>query len=284
MGSLDLRKLKEFRQKTFRLDARERVKNPEDALGFINERGYVFFWPITGYTFPSLWTAVAGDRPVASEHDDPGHTTWGWKDDSLAKRIWYYAKVIRRKATFISLTELPFFYALSENYGSPEEDHLIAYREGRLTLAAKQIYDALLEKGALTTLDLRRESRLMNAKETVFNRALEDLQRDFKVLPVGIAEAGAWRYSYIYELTYRFHPDLMEKARCISEAEARQELMRSYFASLGACGEKDVVKFFQWSKWLVQRTVEKLIEGGGLIEVCHPTASERWLSLPELSG
>ena len=48
---------------------------------------------------PSLWTAVAGDRPVADAHDDPGHITWGWKDRSLDKKIWYYGKILRRKAT-----------------------------------------------------------------------------------------------------------------------------------------------------------------------------------------
>ncbi len=66
---------------------------------------------------PSLWTAVAGDRPVADKHDDPGHITWGWKYKALGKKIWYYAKTLRKKATMISLEIAPYFYALSENYG-----------------------------------------------------------------------------------------------------------------------------------------------------------------------
>ena len=43
---------------------------------------------IKGIAFPSLWTAVAGDRPFADEHDDPGHVTWGWKDTAPGQRIW----------------------------------------------------------------------------------------------------------------------------------------------------------------------------------------------------
>ncbi len=81
---------------------------------------------------------MAGDRPVADAHDDPGHATWGWKDGALQKKIWYYGKILRHKATIISLEIAPYFYALSENYGLPEEDYLIAYHEGRLTQSAKR--------------------------------------------------------------------------------------------------------------------------------------------------
>ncbi len=60
----------EYRQSTFRL--RHRVRSLDEALNFVNERGYIFFWPIKDLVFPSLWAAVAGDRPVPDEHDDPG--------------------------------------------------------------------------------------------------------------------------------------------------------------------------------------------------------------------
>src|SRR3990172_6618102 len=133
----------------------------------------------------------------------------------------------------ISLEVAPYFYALSENYGSPEEDYLIAYQEGRLSQAAKQMYETLLDKGALNTLDLRRESKLANAKESEFNKALEQLQSDFKILPVGVAEAGAWRYSHIYEIVPRHFPDLPERARRISESQARAKLLELYFNSVG---------------------------------------------------
>jgi len=70
------------------------VRTKEQAIAYVEERGFVYFWPIKGVMMPSLWQAVAGDRPVASEHDDPGHVTWGWKDGLLGERLWYYAKVL----------------------------------------------------------------------------------------------------------------------------------------------------------------------------------------------
>src|SRR5512134_3373194 len=224
MPTLDLKRLNLHRTRTFNLPPSKRLSSPSQALKFVNARGFVYFWPIKGIDLPSLWTAVAGNRVVADKHDDPGHVTWGWKDNALGKKTWYYAKILRRKATLISLEIAPYFYALSENYGSPEEDYLLAYEEGRLTQAAKQVYEALLKEGALNTLDLRKAAKLTNAKESEFNKALEVLQSDFKILPVGVAEAGAWKYSFIYEITTRHYPELQEQARFIGESEARTKL------------------------------------------------------------
>jgi uncharacterized protein YcaQ len=232
---------------------------------------------------PSLWEAVGGSYPVASEHDDPFHVTWRWKDDALDKKIWYYGKILRRKATFISLEIAPYFYALSENYGSPEEDYLVAYEEGRLTQAAKQVYEALLDKGALDTISLRKSARLLNAKESEFNRALENLQKDFKIMPVGIAEVGAWKYAYRYDITARHMPELPEKARLIGEAEARQKLMELYFRSVGAAQLRDVTRLFGWPPELVKRTVERLVQSGVVVAgVAHPTFKGEWVALPGL--
>ncbi|HLE91765.1 MAG TPA: crosslink repair DNA glycosylase YcaQ family protein [Anaerolineales bacterium] len=284
MPRLDLKKLNSHRARTFRLPPSLRVTSPKAALHFVNARGFVYFWPIKGIDLPSLWTAVAGNRVVADKHDDPGHVTWGWKDNALGRKIWYYAKILRRKATMISLEIAPYFYALSENYGSPDEDYLLAYEEGRLTQAAKQVYEALLKEGALNTIDLRRAAKLANAKESEFNKALEVLQSDFKILPIGVSEAGAWKYSFIYEIVSRHYPDLAEKARSISEAEARRKLVELYFASVGAAQERDVNKLFGWQKELTARTISGLIEKRKLVKSEHPKQKAEWLVLPELCG
>ncbi len=283
MLTINLKKLKGLRARTFRLPPTKRIKNPQEALDFVNERGFIYFWPITGILLPTLWVAAAGDRPVPNEHDDPGMVTWGWKDEALGKKIWYYGKILRRKATFISMEAAPYFYALSENYGSPEEDYLLAYKEGRLTQAAKQVYEVLLDKGSLDTITLRKEARLLNEKDSAFNRALEDLQMDFKILPMGIAEVGAWKYAFRYDITARYLPELPERARLIGEAQARQELMKLYICSVGAATPRDVVKLLGWPLDLVNRTVTRLA-GNGIVSagVAHPQANGEWVALPEV--
>jgi hypothetical protein len=283
MPVLDLKKLNTHRARTYRLSPFSRVRSPRAARDFVNARGFVYFWPIKGIEFPSLWTAVAGNRVVADKHDDPGHITWGWKDNALGKKVWYYAKVLRRKATMISLDVVPYFYALSENYGSPEEDYLLAYEAGRLTQAAKQLYEALLTEGPLHTIDLRSAAKLTNARESEFNKALEVLQADFKILPVGVAKAGAWKYAFIYEIVSRHYPELPEKARFISEAEARWKLLELYFESVGAAQERDVHKLFGWQKELTVRSIVGLIEKQKLAKTEHPNEKGEWLALPGLT-
>ncbi len=284
MPTLDLKKLNSYRARTFRLPPSPRVASPKAALQYVNERGFIYFWPIKGIDLPSLWVAVAGNRVVADKHDDPGHVTWGWKDNALGKKFWYYAKILRGKATMISLEVAPCFYALSENYGSPEEDYLLAYEEGRLTQAAKQVYEALLKEGALNTIDLRRVAKLTNARESEFNKALEVLQKDFKILPVGVAKVGAWKYAFIYEIVTRHYPDLAEKARFISEGEARTKLTELYFHSVGAAQERDVSKLFGWQKELSARTMTGLVEKRKLVKTEHPKQKGEWLALSELIG
>lgn len=278
-AELSAERLRAFRAETFRLNAP--LTRPEQALEWVNERGFVFFWPIQGFSLPGLWTAVAGERPVAAAHDDPGHITWAWKDAATEKRLWYYAKVLRRKATLIAQEVVPFFYALSENYGAPEEDHLIAYHEGRLTLAARQIYEALLE-GPLDTICLRRKARLTQASDSEFNHALERLQAGFKILPVGVAQAGAWRYAYRYAVTAYHYPELPEKARAIGEASARETLLRLYFRTVGGATVREVERLFNWGREVTHRALKRLLQDGTLIQTCYENQREEWLALKEL--
>ncbi len=237
---MELNQLAAYRAETYKPEG---VKSLVGAVRFVNERGFVFFWPIQGVELPSLWVAVAGDRPVASSHRDSGHKTWGWKDRMLGQKRWYYAKVLRRKATMISLEAAPYFYALSENYGEPESDYLEQFQAGRLSPAAKRVYEVLLGEGATHTQKLRRKAGL---EPYAFGKALDELQADFKVLPVGVAEAGRWKYAFIYECVHRHHPELLEQARPIGSLEAREHLLTLYFRSVGVALLSDVHKLFGW--------------------------------------
>ena len=282
MTRILIERLSAYRRRTYHLPPARPLASQSQARRFVDQRGFIFFWPIKGVELPSLWTAVAGDRPVADAHDDPGHVTWGWKDDALPKRIWYYAKVLRRKATVISLEAAPFFYALTQNFGSLEEDHIFAYEEGRLTLAARNIYDALLSAGPLDSISLRKAARMTGAKESEWNRALEDLQMDFKILPVGVPEAGSWKYAFVYDIAARHYPALPQQARRITESKARGRLLELYLAAVGVARRRDVLHLFGWPPELADRTIHHLVRNGFVTLAAHPTQQGEWLALPSL--
>lgn len=263
MTSIPLERIRAYRQDTFNLQPGKRLKSADEAVEFANQRGFLFFWPIKGVLLPSLWGAVAGDRPVPDQHDDPGHITWDWKDSLLGQRRWYYAKVLRKKATIISLVRAPDFYALSRNYGAPDEDYLTLYEQGLLTQEAKTVYETILREGALDTVALRRATRMTSREsDSRFNRALADLQADFKILPMGVAKAGAWNYAFIYEITARHFPDLPEAAHAISEREARSSLLGDYLRALGAVQKSDIQRLFGWGKTEIQAAAQSLVDAG----------------------
>ncbi len=267
MPQISQSSLNQYRAQTFRLVPGTHLTSLDEAVEYIDQRGFVFFWPYKGIEFPSLWSAVAGDRPVADAHDDPGHVTWGWKDSLLGQKRVYYARVIKKRNTFLSLHALPFFYALSPNYGSPEEDYMIDYEAGRLTAEARSVYEALLDNGPLDTIALRKASHLTSrGSDALFNRALETLQISFRILPTGVSQAGAWNYAFIYDLVTRHYPDVISQAHPISEWEARRELVMLAMDTLGGARVADLQRLFGWPAALLEKALQKLAEAGRLVE------------------
>jgi uncharacterized protein YcaQ len=92
------------------------------------------------------------------------------------------------------------------------------------------------------------------------------LQSDFKVLPIGVAKAGRWRYAFIYELAGRHYPELPDRARSIPEDEARVTLLKRYFYSVGAARQRDVAKLFGWPMSDIEAAVLKLCEEGIVLQ------------------
>jgi uncharacterized protein YcaQ len=265
-------RLRAYRAAAFRLSRGRRVRTPRQALSFVNERGFAFFWTIDGIDLPSLWTAVAGDRRVPREHDDPGHVTWGWKDSALSQRRWFYAKLLRGKSTMVSLKTLPYFYALSERLGDLD-DYDLAYDAGRLSREARAVADALRLNGAQHTVALRQLTHLASeASKPRFDKALHDLQRGLWVVPVGVAEAGAWRYAFIYELFDRWFPSIARQARDIPRDVARRHLTRLYLDSVGAADVRQVRSLFGWGQPEVEQALEAVVGAGNAFRL----ADGRW--------
>ncbi|TET53133.1 MAG: hypothetical protein E3J64_04055 [Anaerolineales bacterium] len=249
-----------------------RIRTVDQARAFVEEVGFCFFWPIKSIEMPSLFHAIAGRvRSVPMEHDDADNgKCWGWKDESLGQKWWYYGKLLRRRATLVSLDLLPSFYACSDNFGSLD-DYLEEYDDGRMTAEAKAIYEALLEHGPLDTIRLRRESRLAaKAAKSRFERALVELQVGLKVLPIGVARTGGWNYAFTYELLQRHFPDLPKRARSIKRSEARRTLVARYLQSVVTADRKMITKVFHvlgWTPTELDRTIAALLEEGAVQEV-----------------
>jgi len=153
-----------------------------------------------------------------------------------------------------------------KNYGDLD-DYLQEYAEGRLTAEAKAVYEALLEHGPLDTVRLRREAHMSTqSAKSRFERALVELQVGLKVLPVGVAEAGAWRYAFLYELLPRWFPDVPERARAIGRGEARRHILLRYLRNVVAATPAQAARLFGWTTPEVERAAAQL-EAAGEVRV-----------------
>jgi len=278
------KQIHQYRSNTYRIKPDIRLHTIIDAVNFVNERGFMFFWPITGLDLPSLWCGVAGDRPVPNNHDDPGHITWRWKDDLLGKKKWFYAKILLRRSTIISLKLIPYFFALSQSVHECLEDITYIYEQGKISTEEKQIFKALTLSGPLDTITLRTQSNL-SAPESAsrFNRALELLQRDFRIMPSGISQNGRWRYAYIYQTVYTVFPELIERSLQISKEEAINTILRSFFQSNGAGTIKEIQKLFRWSEPDINVSINSLIISGEIIQAITDAGKDRDIfAIPEL--
>jgi hypothetical protein len=223
-------------------------------------------------------------------NDEALGKTWTWKDTLPARGLVYYGKLLRNKATFLSLDVLSSFYALSPNFGG-EDDYRQEYDEGRLSREAKTICDLLLVRGELPTGELRRLAHLSaRSHKYRFERAIVELQRKLTVAKVGTADAGPWHYSYVYDLFVRAYPATVEAARFLVAPNARRRIVRRYLASTVVSSRRYLGWLFSWDREAVDETVEGLVHAGEAREVymedrgCECVVTNAQSSLAERNG
>ena len=229
--------LQAVRAERYRQRTHLRVRTEEEAVDFLNGVGLCLLFSARDIELPSLWGALCGeDRPLPSHHDNHElGLAWHWKDKLPVEGRVLYGKFLRKRPVFISLDLAPYFYALSPNYGDLAEDYLLDYHDGRLSVEAKQVYEVLLDQGALPTSRLRREAGLSGkGNASRFDRALAELQMDFRIAKVAISDANRWGYCYVYDLLPRHFPEAVSAAKTITGPQARETILLRYLQTVVA--------------------------------------------------
>jgi hypothetical protein len=264
---LALETLRVLRAERYHQRSYLQVKAESDALDFLNDVGLSLLFSASDMELPSLWGALSGSDapPPRSNRSRKVGLAWRWKDTLPIEGKVLYGKFLRKKPVFISLDLAPHFYALSPNYGEPAEDYLIDYQDGKLSIEAKQIYEALLEMGALPTSRLRREASLSGkTNASRFERGLAELQMQFRITKVATSDANRWGYMYVYDLFHRHFGDVVAASREISGTLARETILLRYLHTVVATTEADVARLFGWMPRDVERLVERLASEGRL--------------------
>jgi hypothetical protein len=266
-AGLTLHSVQTARAERYRQCPNLRVQTQDEALDFLNDVGLCLLFSAKDVELPSLWGALCGeDRPLPNHHDSRElGLAWNWKDELPVAGKVLYGKFLRKRPVFVSLDLAPCFYALSPNYGDPAEDYLQDYLDGRLTVEAKQVYEVLVDQGALPTSRLRREAGLSGkSNASRFDRALAELQMDYRITKVAISDANRWGYCYVYDLLSRYFPEVIEAAKAISGRQARETILLRYLRTVVAATPQEVRKLFGWQPGDIDRLTERLAAEGRL--------------------
>jgi hypothetical protein len=225
-----------------------RIRSAAGALRFINRLGFCYAFTAGPGGLPGLFD-VLDTRSV----DRMWSWAWEWKDVLASGRQVHYGKVIRRKPAYISLEMLPSFYALSGNVGEAD-DHLQAYREGRLSALAKAVYEQILADAPLSTWALRRRFVARGESGARFHRALDDLQEKFLVAKVG--EESEWRNGFIWNAFHRWMPHVVKSAAGLRSDRAAAAVLERYLVAVGVAGADDIAALFGWTANSIARAAE----------------------------
>ena len=249
MGNPSWREVARYRTAVL---TRHRVRTKRAALAFVNHLGFCYAFTSGPGGLPGLFDVLA-TRSV----DRRWEWAWQWKDELAAEKKLLYGKVIRRKPTYVSLRFVPHFFTLTGNAGEAD-DYMQAYRDGRLSLLAREIYEHVREHGPCSTWMLRKQfvsrgergAALHHpAQGAAFHRALSDLQGRFLISKVGESERGS--YSFIWDTFDRWLPQVVRAAGTITTARAATEVLERYLRTTGAAPATEMTRLFDLSPRLL---------------------------------
>jgi len=230
--------------------APHRVRSKREALRFVNALGFCYaFTPGPG-DLPGLFDVLA-TRSV----DRMWSQTWQWKDELATDRRLFYGRLLKRKPTFVSLRYLPHFFSLTGNAGEPD-DYAQAYREGRLSLLAKEIYEYLRATGPCSTWVLRKQFVVHADRTGPFHRALRMLQERCLIAKVAEQESGS--YAYIWDTFHRWLPQAVSAAGSITTQTAAVRVLERYVRTVGAVRVHAAADLFEWSPVIFTQAMRSL--------------------------
>ncbi len=215
--------------------------------------------PISGTELPSIQASAR--EPWA---------WWDWKQTLPERKACYYAKVLRRRGTFIAWDWFPLFYAA---HADPRP-YWRQYREGLLDRAGKQILDLLDRRGPLMTREIRLAFGPRSKENTRrVKSTLVDLQTRFLITAAG-GDTDGWSH-HRWALVDGWVPmGLLMAGRGLPREDARARLIARFAENVVATTPADIAWVFGWERRQVDSLVADLV-------ACNQMVAAR---APELGG
>jgi len=157
--------------------------------------------------------------PRNVQKDPEANLTWTIKDKILRGGRVHYGKLRGSRSIFIRRGLLPYFNSL---FGITRKQETSV-----LSMPAQNILKVLRNEWEMATRDLRSASGVKDRQ--TFNKAIDELQRGFKVIPSEVVYKPL--FSYIWSLAESRFPDELETL--VSREQALNEIARVYLKGAG---------------------------------------------------
>jgi hypothetical protein len=212
-----------YRDRFWRREPELRVEDVMAAERLIESVGFCSALTDSRRPGPSLYIAVCGRRdahaPRNVQKDPEMSLAWTIKDELARRGRVYYGKQRGNRSVFISRRLIPHFNAL---FGVDRRREKVV-----LSTEARDVLGVLRKEWEMSTRDLREASGVKERAR--FTRALDELQRTFKVIPGEIVYLP--KFTYIWALAEgRFRDELRQN---ISRDAALTEIARAYLKTAG---------------------------------------------------
>jgi len=215
--------IESYRDRMWRREPELLVEDVNAAEQLIEAVGFCSVLTDSRRPGPSLFIAVCGRRdahmPRNVQKDPESRLAWMLKDEVMRRGKVYYAKLAGGRSTFVARRLIPYFHTL---WGVPSRKEVTV-----LSPEARAILKVLRKEWEMGTRDLHRASHI--AERARFLRAMDELQRSFKIIPGEVVYHPS--FTYIWTLPEsRFHEELTTV--CSREASLR-EVARAFLAGAG---------------------------------------------------
>ncbi len=212
-----------YRDQLWRREPELRVEDVLGAERFIASVGFCSAMTDARRPGPSLYIAVCGRRdahmPRNVQKDPESRLTWNIKDEVARRGRVYYGKLRGNRSIFIAPNLISSFNAV---FGVTRREE-----KTRLSEPAQRVLKVLRKEWEMATGDLREASGVK--ERTQFTKAIEELQRTFKVLPSEIVYVP--KFTYIWSLAEGRFPD--ELTKVTAREVALTEIARAYLTGAG---------------------------------------------------
>jgi len=267
---LSKKKVEDYRRQKWRLGARGRLRTLAQTADFVDEVGMCLLFACREIPLPKIYDCAAADV-----------NWWVWKDQLQERKRAYNGRIVRRKATLVSMKLLPAFYAAYQaggGYAMYEEE----YYWGKLGELANRIAKHLDRNGPTPT-DVLRRALMPQGKQYTrrFHAALFELQSKFKIVSSGLEERS-WGVRVLDLFVNWIPPEVERAAENMSRDEAVRLICRAFMDTAGAIPEASLPRMFGWPRSETSGIVRSLVDDGSLLRVRSRGDQKAWLTCPGL--